>query len=94
MISAEFVANTFRAVDELGVVEQVIEGLSQQTNDRIMLDRLTTAIDEVKHAAGYLAFVASRARAELQQQERQKDEIIRQYESSLAALRCREVSRS
>lgn len=77
MTRAEFTATAFVAVEELGVAERLIEKLIQSTNDEIMLKRLATASDQIKNAGGYLTFVASRARAEMHQQDRQRDEVVR-----------------
>jgi hypothetical protein len=91
-MNSEITVKSLIAVDELGIVERLIEQMRPSTNDTVLLKRLNLASDMVKQAAGYLGFVASRSRVQSEQEERRKDEIIRQYKASIEARRCDEVS--
>lgn len=77
----------------------MLDKLSQMTDDPLALQRISMVADMTKDVSGVLAFIAQRARVQLQQDDRQraeenrqKDELIRSLEASLAAQRCEEVA--
>ena len=93
-MTAEFTTRALIASEHAEELERKLEQLSEMTNDTLLLARITTAIDMVRDASGYIAFIASRSRAELHQQERQREELIKELQASIEARKCEVTSGS